>query len=328
MITFAVLGPVVVRGGDGEIDIGEPRRRSVLGALLLEHGRTVRLDRLIALMWGHHPPVTARKAVQVYVSQLRRMLRPISGVCIETEQDGYLLRCPPESVDLAVFRSLVAEAKLETAPAPKRSLLSEAVSLWRGAAFAGAAEDGLLARVAHAIDEERLDALEDLFEAELRLGNDRRVLHDLQRLALEHPLRERLAGLCMVALSRSGRRAEAAEVFPRLRAALVAATGLEPGRALVALHRSILAGEAVMPPPAPSNREDSRRDLLDAIGRLSAANLTSLLDIGDNHLRDGDYDRALACYHAGRALARDVGDEAAVERASRGITHAGQAAGE
>ncbi len=316
VINFGVLGPVVVRTDDGEVDIGEPRRRAVLGALLLDNGRVVRLDRLIALLWGHHPPATARKAVQVYVSQLRRML---PDVPLETDGDGYLLRCAPEAIDLFVFRDLVARSKQETAPGPKRVLLTEGVQLWRGAAFAGAAEDGLLARVGQSIDEERLAALEDLYEAELRLGNDRNVVHRLQRLALEHPMRERLAGLVMVALHRSGRRSEAALVFPRLRAALVAETGLEPGRALVALHRSILAGEAVMPPPAPSTREDPRRDLVDTIGRLAAANLPALLDIGDGHLRDGDFDRALACYYAARALARDCSDEAGVARATEGI---------
>src|SRR5687768_7913900 len=133
MVTFGVLGPVVARADDREIDIGEPRRRAVLGALLLDNGRVVRLDRLIALLWGHHPPVTARKAVQVYVSQLRRMLHDVP---LETDGDGYLLRCPPESIDLFVFRDLVGRAKQETAPAPRRALLSEALGLWRGDALA------------------------------------------------------------------------------------------------------------------------------------------------------------------------------------------------
>lgn len=322
-IVFGVLGPVAVRLPAGVIDVGEPRRRAVLGALLIEHGRAVRLDRLIALMWGNRPPQTARKAVQVYVSQLRRTLHPlVDHVCLETDGDAYRLTGPPEHVDLHVFRRLTASAAAETAPAPRRALLKEALQLWRGPALSDVGADGLLARVGQALDEERLGAFEDLYEAELRLGNERTILHDLSTLAHEHPLRERLAGLLMVALHRSGQRIEAAKIFPRLRGWLVAETGLEPGRTLAALHRSILAGEAVMPPPAPSNRDDPRRDLLDSIGRLAASHLPSLLEIGDGHLRNGDYDRALACYHAARALARDTADDPALDRATRGIAAA------
>jgi hypothetical protein len=258
--------------------------------------------------------------VQVYVSQLRRTLHDLQGVSLETDGDAYRLTCPPEALDLNVFRELVAQAGQETAPAPRRALLTRAVGLWRGPALADVGDDGLLARVGQSLDQERLSALEDLYEAELRLGNELAVLSDLQALTQEHPLRERLAGLLMVALQRSGRRAEAAEVFPRLRAALVGETGLEPGRILAGLHRSVLAGEAVMPPPAPSQREDPRRDLLDTIGRLAAVNLPALFDIGDRHVRNGDFDRALACFFAGRALARDAGDDAAVQRATHVIT--------
>ena len=328
-IVFGVLGTVVVRLPSGLVDVGEPRRRAVLGALLVDHGRAVRLDRLIALMWGSRPPQTARKAVQVYVSQLRRSLRGLEGVSLDTDGDGYRLTCSPDHLDLHVFHQLASRAAAEIAPGPRRKLLRDALGLWRGPALADVGDDGLLVRVGEGLDEERLSSLEDLYEAELRLGNEREILRELHLLSHEHPLRERLAGLLMVALQRSGRRIEAAAVFPQLRLSLITETGLEPGRALAALHRSILAGEAVLPPPAPSppsNRDGTRRDLLDSIGRLSAVHLPSLLEIADGHLRSGDYDRALACYHAARALARDNADEPAMERATRGVAAARAAA--
>ncbi|WP_238007211.1 AfsR/SARP family transcriptional regulator [Dactylosporangium sp. AC04546] len=322
-LVFGVLGPVTVWSGEEPVHIGEPRRRAVLGTLLLDVGRATPIHRLLNLVWGAQAPATARKALQGYVSQIRRAIGPLPDVTLFTHLDGYRLACQADAVDLHRFRRLVSEAHARSAPSERRTLLEQALALWRGSPFADLAGTGLSAWVAPALAEERMAALDDLFDAELRLGAEARVVGPLRAAVAEHPLRERTAGLLMVALHRCGRSAEAAEMFRQMRRRLIRDTGMEPSAMLAALHRTILAGHPALPPPAhPPATVAAQRDVLDMIGRLSAANLPVLIELGERHLLTGDLDRALACFHAARALARDCGDREHWRQANLGITNA------
>src|SRR5947207_230352 len=106
------------------------------------------------------------------------------------------------------------------------------------------------------LEELRLAAVEDRIDAELALGHHGELVAQLERLAGEHPLRERLRGQLMLALYRTGRQAEALEVYRDTRSALVDELGIEPGRALKELERAILTQDASLDPerevePAP-----------------------------------------------------------------------------
>ncbi|MBO4205655.1 AfsR/SARP family transcriptional regulator [Micromonospora echinofusca] len=295
--TFGVLGPVVVRGTTGQMPIREPRCRSVLAALLLYAGRTVAVPRLVELVWGDHPPATARKAVQVYVSRLRRDLVGVTDVEVVTDPDGYRLDCARERVDLHEFRRLVIESRRQDAPDRRIRLLTSALGMWRGRAFADASPHGLRDWVAPGLEEERLLVIEELYEARLAGGSGPDLLAPLTALAAEHPLRERLTGLLMIALFRAGRVAEAARAFRELHRRMVRETGLEPGPTLAALHRQILVG-------APHDPDVLRGSFTG----LVTGDPGGLLDVAGRYLRDGDHDRAMACYHLARALARDADD--------------------
>jgi DNA-binding SARP family transcriptional activator len=310
-LALGVLGPLLVRATDGPVPIREPRCRAVLAALLVDAGRTVPGPRLATLVWGHDPPPSMRKAVQVYVSRLRRGLAAVDGVRVLTDADGYRLQCPPERIDLHVFRRLVADARRHGIPSQRAALLQEALKLWRGTPFADTGPGGLREWVAPVLEEERLAALESLFRARLACGEHAEILGQLTSLAGEHPLREQLTGLLMVALYRCGQTAAAAGVFRLLRSRMVRETGLEPGAMLVALHRQILTGT---PPDA-----ESLTDLFSGSAAFSGS-AEDLLDQADGHLRGGDQDRALALYYAVRALARDRGDDAAAARATSALT--------
>jgi DNA-binding SARP family transcriptional activator/tetratricopeptide (TPR) repeat protein len=244
---FGILGSTVVRSSAGEVKVGEPRRRAVLGVLLLDVGHTVPIDRLAALVWEDRRPPTARKALQVYVSQLRRAMAVLPDVELVTERDAYRLACPPDAVDLHLFRRLVRVARAEPDPGPRRDTLRRALRLWRGPAFADVGPAGLQHTVVPAIEEERLAALEDLCEVELATGTGTDVIGPLMAAVAEHPLRERMVGLLMTALHRSGRDVEAATAFRTLRRRLVEEGGMEPGPALVELHRAVLANDPLLP---------------------------------------------------------------------------------
>ena len=297
-VVFGLLGPVQVLTASGASLIREPRCRAVLVALLLEAGRTLPVPRLATLVWGQDIPPSARKAIQVYVSRLRVLLAGVPGAALVTEPDGYRLRGDPESVDIHVFRRLVRQARRHGAPHRRVEVLREALSLWRGTACADTGPGGLRDWVAPMIEEERLAALEHLYEAELAGGDNHGVLAPLTAVAAEHPLRERLIGLLMVAQHRCGQTAAAASTFRTLRRRLICETGLEPGPDLAALHRQILTGTT------------------DPFAQLFSGNASPLLDRADSLLLDGDHDRALALYHAARALAHDSGDTAASTRAT------------
>jgi DNA-binding SARP family transcriptional activator len=323
-LTFGVLGPLALWSPGRPAGLGEPRQRAVLGVLLIEVGQTVAIERLVELVWGAPAPATARKAVQGYVSRLRRLLDGAPRVILRTEHDGYRLDCPSDEVDLHRFQRLVRPAQAEPAPALRRDLLDEALALWRGPALADVGSRRMRDEMAPVLEEERLAALEDRFDADLRLGCESRTIGPLRAMVAEHPFRERSAGLLMVALHRCGRSSEAAEVFRALRHRLVRDIGMEPSQMLTAVHRAILAGQPVLPPPAPVAHADPRRNLLDAIGRVSAAHVDVLIDLGERHWRGGDVDRALSCFHAARALAGDGHDQRQFERASTliAIVHA------
>ena len=56
------------------VALGTLKERLVLGVLLLHANEFVSRERLIDDLWGEAPPPTARKAVNVYVSKLRKAL--------------------------------------------------------------------------------------------------------------------------------------------------------------------------------------------------------------------------------------------------------------
>ena len=67
---------------------------------------------------------------------------------------------------------------------------------------------------------------------------------ELEALVVQHPLRERLRGLLMLALYRSGRQAEALEVYKRTRQLLIDELGIEPSPALQRLEKAVLVQDA------------------------------------------------------------------------------------
>lgn len=71
---FEILGPVVVRRAGRLIPVRSPRQRTLLATLLVHAGRVVPTDLLVDSLWADTPPRTARNALQVHVSALRRTL--------------------------------------------------------------------------------------------------------------------------------------------------------------------------------------------------------------------------------------------------------------
>jgi DNA-binding SARP family transcriptional activator len=240
VVEFRILGPLEAVAEGRSLALGGAKQRAVLALLLLEAGRVVSTDRLMDALWSGEPPPTATASLQNFVSQLRRSL---GAEAIETRPPGYLVRVEAGQLDLANVRRLVDEARASD-PLRRARLLEDALALWRGEPLAElsyeAFAQGEIARLA----EFRLALQEERAEAELALGRHGELVQDLEALVRENPLRERLRGQLMLALYRSGRQAEALEVYRLGRKALVDTLGIEPSPLLQQLHGSILRQEA------------------------------------------------------------------------------------
>ena len=98
---FRILGPLEVLDGGAPIPLGTLKERAVLAVLLLHANEVVSPQRLIDDLWGASPPPTARKAVNVYLSKLRKTLRRDGHDPISTVAGGYRLTLEPDLLDAA-----------------------------------------------------------------------------------------------------------------------------------------------------------------------------------------------------------------------------------
>jgi DNA-binding SARP family transcriptional activator len=236
---FRILGPVEIRDNAGVRTLAAARQRAVLVALLLQANRTVAVDSLIDQVWGDDPPRTSAVTIRNYIARIRGTL---GEPAVRTRPPGYLLVVDRGRVDLYRFQDRVAEGRAQLADRPDRAALTlrRALALWRGPALADLGNAALARYEGPRLAELRMAALEDRFTAELESGQDAALVGDLQALVAQHPMRERLVGLLMLALFRSGRRAEAIDVYRRTHRGLMDDLAVGPGAALRLIHARIL----------------------------------------------------------------------------------------
>ena len=253
-----ILGPFQAFDDSGrEVGLPTGRERALLAALVLRRGEVVSIDALVDALWADAAPSTAVKAVQGYVSHLRRVLG--SDGALVTQAPGYVLRVPAETVDAHRFETFAAEAwRTLHDDDPESALVTfeRALALWRGPALVDFAFADFAQREIRRLDELHLETVEGRFEAMLQLGRHGAVVAELETRVAEHPLRERLRGQLMLALYRSGRQAEALQVYRDGRRLLADELGLEPGVELQRLERAILSQDTSLDAPA---RVDGRR---------------------------------------------------------------------
>jgi len=251
---FRVLGPLTVREGDRALKLGGYRQQLVLAVLLLHPEGELSADFLIDAVWGEHPPRSARKTLQAYLSRLRRALG--EGVIVATPH-GYSLSLSSSQLDSLQFEDLSARGNqlLTSNPAGAADLLERALSLWRGMPFGDLGYEAAIQPEAQRFLELRLTTLENRIAADLDLGQAAVLAAELEQLVEEHPLRERFHEQLMIALYRSERQADALRAYQNARTLLGEELGIEPSRRLQALEEKILMqdpsidGPEAHPPP-------------------------------------------------------------------------------
>ncbi|MCC3763996.1 winged helix-turn-helix domain-containing protein [Glycomyces sp. TRM65418] len=242
-LEFRVLGPLeLVFDGEPGPRL-PPMQRRLLAVLLARAGRQFTADELIDAVWEGAPPPSAERTLRVHLHRLRRALGDAAGIV--TGEVGYRIDVPGEAFDAARFEQLVEQARREHADsaATAAETLRRALELWRGAAYAGVDAGSLVTAEARRLEELRFSARQRLHELRLDLGRHEEVVGPLAELVLEHPHRERVAALLMLALYRSGRQADALQVFRTARERFVGELGIEPGELLRRMHDAVLRAD-------------------------------------------------------------------------------------
>jgi DNA-binding SARP family transcriptional activator len=252
-VEFQILGPLEVLEGGRPLALGRLKERMVLAVLLLHANEFVSRERLIDELWGVAPPATARKAVNVYISKLRKALTVNGDDPIATADGGYRLVVGSDLLDADRMRRLVAAAHERMADGESEAasrLLQEALSSWRGPTLAGLQLESFGRDEVAQLDELRLALLMDRIDCDLALGRHERVLGELQVLVQEHPLRERLRAQQMLALYRADRQADALDAYQQARHTLIDELGIEPSESLQRLQQAILRHDPALEAPA------------------------------------------------------------------------------
>ncbi|WP_433789524.1 BTAD domain-containing putative transcriptional regulator [Actinoplanes sp. CA-252034] len=304
---IGILGPFEVRTDSGVlVDVPGARLRGLLTVLALEPGRVVPKAVLVDRIWGAFPPADATNALHRLVSRLRKTLPEGS---IDGLADGYRLAVEPGAVDAVRFERLLTAGRARPDDDPERvRLLREALGLWRGSALQDVDLPDTAAVVR--LEELRLAAVEERFEAEVRLAQSTHpagrpadeplaaggrsasaaggLIGELTGLVAAHPLRERLVAALMRALVAAGRGNEALQVYQRTREALADELGVDPSPELAALHVTLLRGNGRG--PREGRRTNLRAELTSYVGKgadvaavrelIGAGRLTTLIGPG------------------------------------------------
>ncbi len=258
-IDVRVLGQLEVVADGRALNLGGRAPRALLGLLVLHAGELVPRHRLHDALWPDATPAIAARNLKANVYALRKTLGEHASL-VRTRPGGYELALEPEHIDAARFERLLDDARSAFAADEAEraaTLLRRALALWRGPVLADLSDEVFVEAAARRLEELRLTAVEERIEADLALGRHADVVGELEALTAAEPLRERLQGQLMLALYRSGRQAEALEVFVRTNAHL-RELGLETTPALRELQTAILRHDRALEVRSPAARMTRR----------------------------------------------------------------------
>ncbi|MFI1044646.1 BTAD domain-containing putative transcriptional regulator [Streptomyces griseoruber] len=324
-IRFQVLGPVRVRRGEEELDLGFPQQRALLALLLLHAGRTVPTAEILDTLWAGRPPASAPNVVRRYAAALRRLLEPglpprDPGSRLLRRTGGYLLVAEPDEADLLRFRELTRQGKRAAATGRAETAarrFTRALGEWRGPLAMGIPEPVRAHIRFTAVHRELLDTARLAADAALLSGHADRVLPALREAVAHEPLDEPLHARLVLALAACGLQAEALRTYDDIRRRLATDLSLTPGPELTAAHARVLrqevrrsgaAGHGGSPgesgPPSPLGlfvgREDESRRLSELARGSGVVLVGGMPGVGKSALAARWAHQAAARYPDGR----------------------------
>lgn len=248
LIDFRLLGPLSVTVDGETVPVGGPRQMAVLARLMLTPDQVVTMDQLVESVWDGDEPTQPHVAIRSYVSNLRRAIEPnrrrrASDSCLASSPPGYRLAIDAASVDWVRFERLVNEGRRRVTDGDHAGAidrLRDADELWKGDPCSGLPESQIFLGHRGRLTKLRETAVELLFEASLLQGDHAFVVGQVEAAIAEHPLRERLTELGMMAFYRAGRQSEALGLGRQLRARLLEGLGIDPSPAIGEMELKIL----------------------------------------------------------------------------------------
>lgn len=239
VLSVGLLGPLDVSVNALPVSLTAGRLRALLAVLALSAGRAVSVDRLATAVWADaDQPGNVRRSVQTYVARLRSALGAES---IGSTPTGYVLHADPEHVDALRFVELLRTASAASDPVTERARLAEALDLWRGRPFEGVPSGWLEESETPWLTERYLAALEWRLDLDISAGRHGELVVELSELTARYPLRESLWARLLIALDRSGRRADALARYETIRVRIAAELGVDPDPTLQRIHADLLA---------------------------------------------------------------------------------------
>lgn len=252
-VKICLLGPTEIAGSGGMVELHGSGQRTLIARTASPPGKTVTRTALIDALWDDAGPPAAPKTLHSHLARLRRQLRE-AGLTdlIATRNSGYVLRVPEDAVDAIRFETFSARGRNALAagdPKAATESLQSALTMWRGEALTDCRSSEWRRAETTRLNETRVAATEDLISARLALGEHVTAIGELEFLVIQHPFREQLWELLILALYRSGRQADALAAFQRARATLIEELGIEPGPKLGRLETAILTADASLDQP-------------------------------------------------------------------------------
>ncbi|MFC3742935.1 AfsR/SARP family transcriptional regulator [Paractinoplanes deccanensis] len=252
-LRFSILGPVRVRNGTVDLELGGRQQRLLLALLLARAGSVVGLGELVDAIWGDDPPASAVNSIHRAVGTLRRLIEPnlpvrAVGEHLVRHSAGYRLEVDEDALDLLRFRSLVRRARQAAGDAEAVHHYAEALALWQGPPAAGLEPVSRTHPAFIALEAELAQTVREAGDVALRSGGSRLLLPTLRRIAGWRPFDEALLARVMLALAAEGRQAEALDAYQEVRRRLADELGLDPGPELRQARDRVLRGLAETEP--------------------------------------------------------------------------------
>lgn len=222
-----MLGPLAVRLGGVPRPVVRPLERALLVRLALADGMSVPDHRLAEDLWGDVDLARPTERLRVLASRLRAALD--SPESLTRINGGYALSA--DLTDLSAARTAAERMHAAVRLGDHhgvRAAANEALNLWRGQSLADLRTFPFAAIEGERLDSWRVDLQVERLDAELALGSAAEAGRELEALAAEHPLHERLWCLLALAFYRTGRQADALSRLAKLRSRLSEELGVDP----------------------------------------------------------------------------------------------------
>lgn len=249
-ITIRILGPMTIEVDNSPVQL-PPAPRRLLSILLLDPAAEMSSDAIIDRMWSDSAPPSARTAIHVHISHLRKHLPNL----VATTSSGYRLEEGRFHCDRSLLEAHTRLARNAALSEDWETVVDEAehaLALWRGTPFAEVADDEFALGQVARLNEMQVMLLELHVDSLLALGRNDPAIPQLRRLIADHPLRERFREQLMLALYRTGRQSEALREYQALRKQLGELLGVEPNDAIRDLEERILAHDPALGPQSSS----------------------------------------------------------------------------